>query len=138
MIIAPSSNNLSTTKAFLGGKKLFKIFEPAVVKISFVLMASLIEIGTPSSFLSLKSSKFLSIYFALSVASFSQTVISEFILLLIFFDLLIKKFVTSVTDISFDLIKSIHFFAESLSKFIFYLSRIFLILKNPFSFSGAF
>ena len=48
------------------------------------------------------------------------------------------KSVTSVTDISFDLIRSIHFFAESLSKFIFYLSRIFLILKNPFSFSGAF
>ena len=63
MIIAPSCSSLSTTKAFFGGIKLFKIFDPAVVRISFVFIASFIEIGTPTSSLSLKSLKFSSIYF---------------------------------------------------------------------------
>ena len=105
--MAPSSNNLSTTKAFFGGIKLFKIFDPAVVRIPFVFIASFIEIGTPTSSFSLKSLKFSSMYFALSIASSSQIVIRELILLFILFDLLIKKDVASETDIFFDLISSI-------------------------------
>ena len=129
VIIAPSCSSLSTTKAFFGGIKLFKIFDPAVVRISFVFIASFIEIGTPTSSLSLKSLKFSSIYFALSIASSSQIVIRELILLLIIFDLSTKRLTNSLTEISLFLISWTLFFAVSFLISIIYLSRIFLILK---------
>ena len=77
-------------------------------------------------YLILKSLKFSSMYFALSIASSSQIVIRELILLFILFDLLIKKDVASVTDIFFDFISSVQFFAESFSKFISTYQEFFL------------